>query len=245
VALADIFGWDIDFVLNVRPGDTFVVTYDEIWREGAYVKDGPIEAAEFVNQGRAFRAVRYTDPQGGTYYYTPDGRSLHREFLRAPVEFTRISSRFNSARMHPILNRIRAHQGIDYAAPIGTPVHAAGDGRIRFAGWMGSYGNLVEIEHSSSIVTVYGHLSRFAHDTRVGAHVTQGTVIAYVGMTGLATGPHLHYEYRVNGVFKDPQTVALPGAPPIDARWRADFLSHAATLVASLDPPMSELLVSR
>ncbi len=245
VALADIFGWDIDFVLNVRPGDTFVVTYDEIWREGAYVKDGPIEAAEFVNQGRAFRAVRYTDPEGGTYYYTPDGRSLHKEFLRAPVEFTRISSRFNSARMHPILNRIRAHQGIDYAAPIGTPVHAAGDGRIRFAGWMGGYGNLVEIEHSSSIVTVYGHLSRFAHDTRVGAHVTQGTVIAYVGMTGLATGPHLHYEYRVNGVFKDPQTVALPGAPPIDARWRADFLSHATTLVASLDPPMSELLVSR
>jgi|HubBroStandDraft_4_1064222.scaffolds.fasta_scaffold14542_2 murein DD-endopeptidase MepM/ murein hydrolase activator NlpD len=245
VALADIFGWDVDFVLNVRPGDTFVATYDEIWRDGAYVKDGPIEAAEFVNQGHAFRAVRYADPEGGTHYYTPDGRSLHKEFLRAPVEFTRISSRFNSARMHPILNRIRAHKGIDYAAPIGTPVHAAGDGRIRFAGWMGGYGNLVEIEHSSSIVTVYGHLSRFANDTRVGAHVTQGTVIAYVGMTGLATGPHLHYEYRVNGVFKDPQTVTLPGAPPIDARWRADFLSHAAALVASLDPPMSELLVSR
>lgn len=245
VALADIFGWDVDFVLNVRPGDTFVATYDEIWRDGAYVKDGPIEAAEFVNQGHAFRAVRYADPEGGTHYYTPDGRSLHKEFLRAPVEFTRISSRFNSARMHPILNRIRAHKGIDYAAPIGTPVHAAGDGRIRFAGWMGGYGNLVEIEHSSSIVTVYGHLSRFANDTRVGAHVTQGTVIAYVGMTGLATGPHLHYEYRVNGVFKDPQIVTLPGAPPIDARWRADFLSHAAALVASLDPPMSELLVSR
>ncbi len=245
VALADIFGWDVDFVLNVRPGDTFVATYDEIWRDGAYLKDGPIEAAEFVNQGHAFRAVRYADPEGGTHYYTPDGRSLHKEFLRAPVEFTRISSRFNSARMHPILNRIRAHKGIDYAAPIGTPVHAAGDGRIRFAGWMGGYGNLVEIEHSSSIVTVYGHLSRFANDTRVGAHVTQGTVIAYVGMTGLATGPHLHYEYRVNGVFKDPQIVTLPGAPPIDARWRADFLSHAAALVASLDPPMSELLVSR
>jgi murein DD-endopeptidase MepM/ murein hydrolase activator NlpD len=245
VALADIFGWDVDFVLNVRPGDTFVATYDEIWRDGAYLKDGPIEAAEFVNQGHAFRAVRYADPEGGAHYYTPDGRSLHKEFLRAPVEFTRISSRFNSARMHPILNRIRAHKGIDYAAPIGTPVHAAGDGRIRFAGWMGGYGNLVEIEHSSSIVTVYGHLSRFANDTRVGVHVTQGTVIAYVGMTGLATGPHLHYEYRVNGVFKDPQTVTLPGAPPIDARWRADFLSHAAALVASLDPPMSELLVSR
>jgi murein DD-endopeptidase MepM/ murein hydrolase activator NlpD len=245
IALADIFGWDIDFVLNVRPGDSFVVTYDEIWREGSYVKDGPIEAAEFVNQGHEFRAVRYSDPQGGAHYYTPDGRSLHKEFLRAPVEFTRVSSRFNSARMHPILHRIRAHQGVDYAAPIGTPVHAAGDGRIRFAGVKGGYGNLVEIEHSSSVVTVYGHLSRFAAGTRVGAHVAQGTVIAYVGMTGLATGPHLHYEYRVNGVFKNPQTVSLPEAAPIDAHWRADFLAHAAPLLASLEPPMSEMLVSR
>jgi len=245
IALADIFGWDIDFVLDVRPGDSFVVTYDEIWREGSYVKDGPIEAAEFVNQGHEFRAVRYTDPQGSAHYYTPDGRSLHKEFLRAPVEFTRVSSRFNSARMHPILHRIRAHQGVDYAAPIGTPVHAAGDGRIRFAGVKGGYGNLVEIEHSSSVVTVYGHLSRFAPGTRVGAHVTQGTVIAFVGMTGLATGPHLHYEYRVNGVFKNPQTVTLPEAAPIDAQWRPDFLAHSAPLLASLEPPMSEMLVSR
>ena len=183
-----------------------------------------------MNQGREFRAVRYADPEGSSHYYTPDGRSLHKAFLRAPVEFTRVSSRFNSARLHPILNRIRAHKGVDYAAPIGTPVRAAGDGRIRFAGGKGGYGNLVEIEHSRSIVTVYGHLSRFARGTRVGAHVTQGTVIAYVGMTGLATGPHLHYEYRVNGVFKNPQTVSLPGAEPIDARWREDFLSHVGAL---------------
>src|SRR5215471_5302753 len=202
VSLADIFGWDIDFVLDVRSGDTFVVTYDEIWRDGAYLKDGPIEAAEFVNQGREFRAVRYTDPEGHSSYYTPEGRSLHKAFLRAPVDFTRVSSRFNSARHHPILNLIRAHKGVDYAAPIGTPVHAAGDGRILFAGWRGGYGNCVEIEHSRSVVTLYGHLSRFARATHAGAHVTQGTVIAYVGMTGLATGPHLHYEYRVNGVFK-------------------------------------------
>ena len=245
VSLADIFGWDIDFVLDVRPGDAFTVTYQEIWRDGTYVKDGPIEAAEFVNQGRTFRAVRYTDPDGGSHYYTPDGKSLHRAFLRAPVEFTRVSSRFNSARLHPILNTIRAHKGVDYAAPIGTPVHAAGDGRIRFAGVKGGYGNVVEIEHSSSVVTVYGHLSRFAHDTHVGAHVTQGTVIAFVGMTGLATGPHLHYEYRVNGVFKNPQTVDLPGAAPIDARWRDDFRSHAAPLLATLDPPLGPMLVSR
>jgi murein DD-endopeptidase MepM/ murein hydrolase activator NlpD len=245
VALADIFGWDVDFVLDVRPGDSFAVTYSEIWRDGQYVKDGPIEAALFVNQGREFRAVRYTDPDGQSHYYTPDGRSMHKAFLRAPVEFTRISSRFNSARMHPILNRIRAHKGVDYAAPVGTPVKAAGDGRVLFAGVKGGYGNVVEIEHSRSVMTVYGHLSRFAHGTRAGAHVTQGTVIAYVGMTGLATGPHLHYEYRVNGVFKNPQTVVLPSAAPIDARWREDFLARSAPLLASLDVPQGPMLVSR
>jgi murein DD-endopeptidase MepM/ murein hydrolase activator NlpD len=245
VQLADIFGWDIDFVLDVRPGDRFTVSYHEIWRDGSYVKDGPIEVAEFVNQGRDFRALRYTDPQGGTHYYTPDGKSLHKAFLRAPVEFTRISSRFNSARYHPILNLIRAHKGVDYAAPIGTPVHAAGDGVVRFAGVAGGYGNMVQIEHSRSIVTVYGHLSRFAHGLRVGEHVAQGQVIAYVGMTGLATGPHLHYEYRVDGVFKNPQTVSLPGAEPIDPRWREDFQAHAGTLLAQLDPPLGPMLVSR
>jgi murein DD-endopeptidase MepM/ murein hydrolase activator NlpD len=245
VSLADIFGWDIDFVLDVRPGDTFVVTYQEIWRDGAYLKDGPIEAAEFVNQGREFRAVRFTDPEGHSSYYTPEGRSLHKAFLRAPVEFTRVSSRFNSARHHPILNLIRAHKGVDYAAPIGTPVHAAGDGRIRFAGNRGGYGNCVEIEHSRSIVTLYGHLSRFARGTRTGGHVAQGAVIAYVGMTGLATGPHLHYEYRVNGVFKNPQTVQLPAAAPIDAELRDDFLARSAPLLATLDAPAGPQLVSR
>jgi murein DD-endopeptidase MepM/ murein hydrolase activator NlpD len=245
VALADIFAWDVDFVLDVRPGDAFIVTYPEVYRDGVYVRDGAIQAAEFVNQGRTFRAVRYTDPDGGSHYYTPDGKSLHKAFLRAPVEFTRVSSRFNSARYHPILNLIRAHKGVDYAAPMGTPVKAAGDGRIRFAGVKGGYGNVVEIEHSSSVVTVYGHLSRFAHGTRVGAHVTQGVVIAYVGMTGLATGPHLHYEYRVNGVFKNPQTVALPGADPIEARWHDDFLAKSAPLLASLEPAAGPMLVSR
>ncbi|HEY8051426.1 MAG TPA: peptidoglycan DD-metalloendopeptidase family protein [Steroidobacteraceae bacterium] len=245
VQLADIFGWDIDFAQDIRPGDSFVVSYPEVWRDGAYLKDGPIQAAAFVTQGREFQAVRYTDPQGGSHYYTPDGRSLHKAFLRTPVEFTRVSSRFNSARMHPILNRIRAHKGVDYAAPVGTPVRAAGDGRIRFAGRKGGYGNLVEIEHSRSIVTVYGHLSRFARGTRVGAHVTQGEVIAYVGMTGLATGPHLHYEYRVNGVFQNPQTVVLPGAEPIDARWRADFIARSAPLLAALEVPAGPQLVSR
>jgi murein DD-endopeptidase MepM/ murein hydrolase activator NlpD len=245
VGLADIFGWDIDFVLAVRPGDSFVVTYPEIWRDGVYVKDGPIEAAEFTNQGHEYRALRYTDPTGAAHYYTPDGRPLHKAFLRAPLEFTRVSSGFNSARFHPILHRIRAHQGVDYAAPIGTPVRAAGDGVVRFAGVRGGYGNLVELEHGHGITTVYGHLSRFAHGTHAGARVTQGTVIAYVGMTGLATGPHLHYEYRINGVFKNPQTVVLPPAAPIEAAWREDFDRQSAPLLSSLDIFHGVVLVSR
>ena len=170
---------------------------------------------------------------------------MHKAFLRTPVEFTRVSSRFNTARHHPILNLIRAHKGVDYAAPIGTPVRAAGDGRIRFAGVKGGYGNLVEIDHSRGIVTVYGHLSRFAKGTRVGEHVQQGTVIAFVGMTGLATGPHLHYEYRVNGVFKNPQTVILPEAGPIDARWHDDFVARATPLLGSLVAPLGPSLVAR
>jgi murein DD-endopeptidase MepM/ murein hydrolase activator NlpD len=245
VALADIFGWDIDFVLDVRPGDSFVVTFEEIWRDGHYLKDGPVLAASFVNQGHEYRAVRYTDPSGVTSYYAPDGRSMRKAFLRAPLEFSRVSSGFNTARMHPILNRIRAHKGVDYAAPIGTPVRAAGDGVIRFAGVLGGYGNVVEIEHTHSITTVYGHLAHFARGMRAGTRVSQGTVIAYVGMTGLATGPHLHYEYRVNGVFKNPQTVVLPAAAPINAAFSADFRAHADPLLASLDLAAGPMLVSR
>jgi len=246
VALADIFGWDIDFVLDIQPGDSFIVSYQELYQDGVYVKDGPILAAAFTNAGRQYRAVRYTDPEGSAHYYTADGRSMHKAFLRAPLEFTRVSSGFNLARKHPILNLIRAHKGVDYAAPIGTPVKAAGDGRIAWAGPKGGYGNVVIIEHSRSITTVYGHLSRFAKGTHVGQHVSQGTVIAYVGMTGLATGPHLHYEYRVNGVFKNPQTVSLPDAQPIDARWRQDFEARTAPLLASLQVSSpGPVLVSR
>ncbi|MGH8138053.1 MAG: M23 family metallopeptidase [Steroidobacteraceae bacterium] len=245
VNLAEIFGWDIDFVLDIQPGDSFAVTYRELYQNGVYMKDGPVLAAKFVNEGRAYFAVRYVDPDGNARYLTPDGRNMHKAFLRAPVEFTRISSRFNTARMHPILNLIRAHKGIDYAAPIGTPVRAAGDGRISYAGPKGGYGNVVEIEHSRSIMTVYGHLSRFAKGLRVGQHVTQGTVIAFVGMTGLATGPHLHYEYRVNGVFKNPQTVPLPDAAPIEARYRDDFLAKSAPMLATLEAPLGTALVAR
>jgi murein DD-endopeptidase MepM/ murein hydrolase activator NlpD len=245
LALADIFAWDIDFVLDIQPGDSFTITYEELFRDGKYLQDGPILAARFVNQGHEYLAVRYVSPSGAVGYYTPDGHSMRKAFLRAPLEFTRISSRFDLHRHHPILNLIRAHKGIDYAAPIGTPVKAAGDGRVIFAGQKGGYGNVVEIDHARGIVTVYGHLSRFARGTRPGAHVTQGSVIAYVGMTGLATGPHLHYEYRVNGVHKNPQTVGLPDAVPIDEQLRPDFLSKTEPLLATLNAPLGPALVSR
>jgi murein DD-endopeptidase MepM/ murein hydrolase activator NlpD len=245
MALADIFGWDIDFVLDIQPGDTFIATYDEISQDGTYIKDGPITAALFVNRGREYRAVRYVDPNGRAHYYSPEGMSMYREFLRTPVEFTRISSRFNPNRRHPVLNSIRAHKGVDYAAPTGTPVRAAGDGRVQFAGRKGGYGNVLEIAHPRGVVTVYGHLSRFGKGVRTGSKVTQGEVVAYVGMSGLATGPHLHYEYRVNGAHKNPQTVELPGAAPIDPAWRADFDAKSALALAALAIPTGPALVSR
>jgi murein DD-endopeptidase MepM/ murein hydrolase activator NlpD len=245
LSLADIFAYDIDFVLDIRPGDTFTVTYTEVLQDGKYLQDGPALAARFVNQGKEYLAVRYVGAAGNADYYSPQGRSLHKAFLRAPLEFTRVSSPFSLHRLHPILNTIRAHKGVDYAAPIGTPVRAAGDGRVLFAGRRGGYGNLVELDHARGITTVYGHLSRFAAGLHRGQHVTQGQVIAFVGMTGLATGPHLHYEYRVDGVFKNPQTIRFPEALPIDGPQRADFLAKSAPLLASLNPPPGPDLVSR
>jgi len=245
LALAQIFGWDIDFALDIRPGDSFAVTYEELFENGRFVKDGTVLAAMFRNNGRVYRAARYVDPTGAANYYTPEGRSLRRAFLRTPVDFTRVSSTFDLHRMHPILNLIRAHKGVDYAAPIGTPVHAAGSGHVRFVGDKGGYGNVVEIDHSQGIVTVYGHLSRFAPGIHVGSRVNQGEVIAYVGMTGLATGPHLHYEYRVNGEFKNPQSVHLPDALPIEDEWLADFKEKSAPLLASLDGATVITLVAR
>lgn len=234
LALAELFGWDIDFVLDIRPGDAFAATYEEHSQDGRYVGDGPILAARFINQGREYHAVRYVHPDGEARYYTPDGKSLRKAFLRAPLEFTRVSSRFNPRRRHPVLNTIRAHKGVDYAAPTGTPVRAAGEGRVRLAGRKGGYGKVVELEHSRGIVTVYGHLSRFARGMRAGMHVAQGQVIGYVGMTGLASGPHLHYEYRVNGIPRNPQTVKVADATPIGEELRADFLAKTAPLLASL-----------
>ncbi len=234
MAMAGIFQWDIDFIQDVREGDTFTVIYQQQWRDGMKLGDGPLLAAEFVNQGHAYRAVRYTDPTGHGDYYTRDGHSLRKAFIRAPVDFTRISSKFDLHRYHPILHRFRAHKGVDYAAPIGTPVHAAGDGKVIFRGRKGGYGNVVILQHGGNITTLYGHLSRFGK-YKLGSRVKQGDIIAYVGMTGLATGPHLHYEYRVNGVHRNPRTVPLPPADPVPAQYRADFDKRTAPLWHELD----------
>jgi murein DD-endopeptidase MepM/ murein hydrolase activator NlpD len=238
--LANIFAWDIDFVLDIREGDRFTAVYEQIYQDGKYLRDGEVLAAEFVNNGKVYRAVRFAaDNSRSASYYTPAGQPMRKAFLRAPVEFTRVSSVFNPHRLHPILNLIRGHMGTDYAAPIGTPVHAAGDGRISFAGQRGGYGNAIVLAHSSTVSTLYGHMSRFGSHIRVGTHVQQGDVIGYVGMTGLATGPHLHYEYLVNGVHKNPQTVQLPGAEPLHAQALQSFLDSTAPLLADLTPSQS------
>ena len=235
LAVANIFGWDVDFVLDIRRGDEFLITYEQAWQNGNYLRDGGIVAAEFINNGRMLRAVRYQLPDGTSSYFTPDGQSMRKAFLRAPLEFSRISSRFNPGRRHPILNRIRAHQGVDYAAPIGTPVRAAGDGRVATRGLHGGYGRVVVLEHGGGVSTLYGHLSRFAKDVGVGKHVSQGEIIGYVGMSGLATGPHLHYEYRVNGVHRNPQSVKFADASPISGDLLGAFITKTSPALAELE----------
>jgi murein DD-endopeptidase MepM/ murein hydrolase activator NlpD len=232
--MAYIFQWDIDFIQDVRVGDSFTVVYEELWRDGEKLRNGDIVAAEFINQGTTHRAARFRDSSGRSDYYTPDGRSVRKAFIRAPVEFTRISSNFNPNRRHPVLNTIRAHRGVDYAAPSGTPVIAAGDGKVLARGVDGGYGNAVVLQHGGNVTTLYGHLSRFGNQ-RVGHRVKQGDVIGYVGRTGLATGPHLHYEYRVGGAHKNPRTVALPAADPVATEYRTDYEAAVSPLWRQLD----------
>lgn len=233
--LAGIFGWDIDFALDIRTGDQFTVIYEELFREGDKIGDGAIIAAEFTNQGRTYQAIRYQRPDGETDYYSPDGRSMRKAFLRTPVNFTRISSHFNLKRKHPVLNKVRAHKGVDYAAPKGTPVKAVGDGKVIFKGRKGGYGRVVIIQHGTKYSTLYAHLNSYDRKAKVGGRVKQGQTIGYVGMSGLATGPHLHYEFRVNGVHRNPLRVKLPAAEPLPKKYMADFNAHSETLLSQLD----------
>ncbi|MET0987557.1 MAG: peptidoglycan DD-metalloendopeptidase family protein [Steroidobacteraceae bacterium] len=241
----EVFVWDIDFALDIQAGDQFTVLYEQKYRDGKLLGDGKILAADFMNAGKLHRAVRFESADGKIAdYFAPDGRSMRRHFLRAPLDFTRVSSEFNPSRRHPILNTIRAHKGVDYAAPTGTIIKAAGDGRIDFAGVQGGYGRVVIIEHDGGVSTLYGHMSRFAASMRKGKRVRQGAVIGYVGSSGAATGPHLHYEYRVNGVQKNPRTVPLPEALPIPAEYRVQFANTAGQLLTELDRARSGSIVA-
>lgn len=235
IQLADIFSSDVDFNRDIRSGDRFVVVYEANYAEGEFVGVGRVLAAEFVNQGNTYRAIYFEDEQGRGGYYGPDGKNIRKAFLRSPLAFSRITSRFSGGRFHPVLKKWRAHRGIDYGAPTGTPVRATASGSVGFAGQKGGYGNLVELRHPNGYGTRYAHLSRFASGIRAGTRISQGQVIGYVGRTGLATGPHLHYEFLVNGNQRNPIKLALPPGPPITSERRDAFNDVAAPMLARLN----------
>ena len=232
--VARVFGTDIDFHTDLRKGDRIAVAYEMIYESGELVAPGRIVAARLVNGGHTFDAVLFHDEDGVDSYYSLDGASRAKAFLRSPVEFSRVSSGFGS-RFHPIFKNWRAHTGVDFAAPKGTRVLASADGTIISAGWHGGYGNAIEIRHGGGVTTLYGHLSGFASGIRAGARVHQGEPIGFVGATGWATGPHLHYEFRVAGIFQDPLRVALPKADPVPAALKPEFERVAQGAHATID----------
>lgn len=233
--MADVFGSEIDFHQDIRTGDRFTVVYETLYSNGEPVKTGRILAAEYINDGKSYRAVYFKDREGHEGYFNPEGKNLRKAFLRSPLEFSRVTSGFSNARFHPVLKTWRAHKGVDYGAPTGTRVRAVSEGTVAFAGRQNGYGNLILLQHNGSISTAYGHLSGFVKGLRQGARVHQGDVIGYVGSTGMATGPHLHYEFRVAGVQRNPLTVPMPQAFPIAAQYRNDFLAQSKPLTAQLD----------
>jgi murein DD-endopeptidase MepM/ murein hydrolase activator NlpD len=226
--MAETFSTSLDFREDLRRGDTFSVIYTVNYRNGEPVAAGKLLAAEFVNAGKPYRAVLFRDPFGREDYYTPDGESLKKGFLRSPLEFSRVTSSFSNSRKHPVYGFHRAHTGVDFGAPTGTRVKATGDAMVVFAGRRGGYGNLVILRHRNGYETYYAHLSGFATGIRPGRTVSQGEVIAYVGSTGASTGPHLHYEVRIAGRPQNPMTIKLPGSPPLAMAQRAQFLQQTA-----------------
>lgn len=243
--LVSIFGWEIDFALDIRSGDRFSIIYEELLRNGESIGTGDIVAAEFVNQGKVYRAVRHIDDQGHKEYFDLQGKNLRGTFLKTPMRVTRITSGFSKRRYHPVLKKWRAHRGVDYGASTGTPVLATGDGRVELAGRKGGYGNTIILKHGGRYSTLYAHLSRFAKGVRRGAAVQQGDVIGYVGATGLVTGPHLHYEFRVDGQHRDPLTFETPKAEPIEARYRKEFLAMAQERIDEIAEIRAEQVASR
>ena len=233
--MADIFGGEIDFHRDLRKGDRFAVVYESITHMGKEVRNGRLLAAEFINNGKGYRAAWFTaqGTEGG--YYSADGTSLRKAFLRSPLEFSRITSGFTSARFHPVLQQWRAHRGIDYGAPVGTRIRATGNGTVEFAGVKGGYGKTVVLRHQGRYTTLYAHLSGFAPGMRAGAKVNQGDTIGFVGATGLVSGPHLHYEFQINGTHQNPLAMTLPSAPPLAANQLPEFKRHTGEHFARIE----------
>lgn len=231
IELAGLFGWDIDFALDIRPDDEFSLIYEELFLDGERIGFGNILIAQFINRGREITAIRYEDGKGDAQYYDPSGHSMRKEFLRNPIDFARISSRFNLRRKHPVLNKFRAHRGTDYAARTGTPIKSTGDGKVIFAGRKGGFGNCVIVQHGSRYQTLYAHLSKFNRSARKGRRVKQGQVIGYVGSTGLATGPHLHFEFRVDGVHRDSLRIKLPKSRSIAKDQKSAYQAVADRMI--------------
>lgn len=242
VQVAEIFSGEIDFHRDIRQGDRFAVVYERILSDGKDAGSGRVLAASYTNAGKTLIAIRYEDSNGKAGYYAPDGQSMKRAFLRSPLEFSRITSRFTGSRFHPVLKKWRAHKGVDYGAPIGTPVRATADGIVDFVGVRGGYGRLVVIRHTGNRSTAYGHLSGYAKDLRRGSRVEQGQTIAYVGKSGLASGPHLHYEFRVSNQAVNPLTATIPDAPPLrraaleEFAPMADRAKHQLALADRISP---------
>lgn len=232
--LSALFNWDIDFALEIRAGDEFRILYEEHYLDGKKWRDGPILAAAFTNKGTTYQAFRYEDNKGDAGYYDKDGRSKRRAFIRTPIKFARVSSRFNPRRLHPVLKVRRPHKGVDYAAPIGTPIKVTGAGKVTYRGWKGGYGRVVIVQHGPKYSTLYAHMSKFSSKVKSGKRVKQGQIIGYVGKSGRVTGAHLHYEFRVNGVHRNPLTVKLPKSVPLPKNQLAKFKKHTGPLVAQL-----------
>ena len=237
--LIDIFGWDVDFARDLRAGDSFSVLYEEHFDDRGKMRRSKILTAEFVNQGESYKAIRYDLASGNTEYFTPKGQSMRKTYLKSPVKFSRISSRFSTSRKHPVLGYTRAHRGVDYAASSGTPIRAIGDGRVAYSRWKGGYGRFVEIRHNNSAhSTAYAHLRSYGRGIKQGKRVKQGQIIGYVGMSGLATGPHLHFEFRVRGRAVNPLAVKHSSAKPVPKKELAQFREVASNMLGRLSEPL-------
>jgi murein DD-endopeptidase MepM/ murein hydrolase activator NlpD len=239
--LSDIFQWELDFARDIRKGDQFALVYDRLYRDGNYIGDGDILAAEFARGGKTHSAIRFTTDDGDTNYYSPEGKSLKRTFMRHPVDVVRITSKFNPKRMHPVLHKIKAHRGVDYGSPHGSPIYATADGKVKFSGTKGAYGNTVIIEHSQKFSTLYAHMSKISSKSKKGKKIKQGDVIGYVGRSGRVTGTHLHYEFRVNNKQTDPLKVKLPAADPLPKKYLAQLRAISDEMTTQMQSVLTDI----